>query len=88
MLAFIIAMPILAFTTALLFSLNNSNLIFIFGFWIFIFWPFFAIRVQDSNLPEHYLPENRLAGYALYLGVPVLLMSIGWWLAVTLNMGF
>ena len=88
MLSFIIALPALAFTTALFFKLNDANLIFIFGFWIFIFWPFFGIRVQDSSLPEHYLPKNRLTGYALYLGIPVLLMSIAWWLAVTLNMGF
>jgi len=66
MLVFIIAMPILVFTTALLFKLNNANLISIFGFWIFIFWPFFAIRLQDSSLPEYYLPKSRLAGYALY----------------------
>ena len=88
MLVFIITMPILAFATALLFELNHVNLIFIFVFWVFIFWPFFAIRIQDSSLPEHYLPEGRLAGYGLYLGVPVLLMAIAWLLAVQFELGF
>jgi len=78
---------LIPFVLAFFINFELVDLLIVWFIQFFVLWPFFIIRLQDAALPHYYLPESRLVGYCLYLGVPTLLIVMGFLLAVEFKLG-